>query len=386
MLLLGGWLIAGGERLAADEVDAIRYEVAIETRIVSEEHTQKNYTVVGVASPGIQAKRERDYSDINGDFSFFFTPIVDDPLIPIALRRFYAHSSTLHFSGTIEPEHTTSYTFINPDIHYQTSSNDDEQLRQAGVDGVFYLFPNTGVRLRAASAKDEQVSFETSPSVDVQSRNEINEIRRNYGLGIIQYLSDNLALAVDYTYNDGELRSLEKSWQDNPLIFSEVARTTNTTGHLFSCKGEYVWQKHLGLQLTYEYLTYESNSDVQIVHLQNFAGENSTFGDDGAQHTIMPIVRLYLGEKFTAHGGGGITWTTITRTYDNATDIEYEWHWWQAHGGVSYYFTRHFGVQASYQYRARDGEVSMRSDNATRSTFDVNSAIQGIQVGITGRF
>lgn len=386
MLLLSGWLIVGGERLAAEEVDAIRYEAAIETHVVSEEHTQENYMVVGVASSDIQAKRERDYYDVCGEFSFFFTPVVDDPAIPISLRRFYAHSSTLHFSGTIEPEHTTSYVFVNPDINYRTSSDDDEQSRQAEVDGVFYLFPNTGVRLRAASAKDEQVSFETSPSVDVQSRNEINEIRRGYGLGVAQYLSDNLALTVDYTYRDDELRSLEKSWQDNPLMFSEVARTTNTTGHSFSLAGEYVWQTRLGLQFAYEYFSYESDSDVQIVHLQNFAGENSTFGDDGAQHTIMPTVRLYFGEKLMIQAGGGITWTTITRTYDNATDVEYEWHWWQAHGGVSYYFTRHFGVQAGYEYRARDGEVNMRNDGATRSSFDVDSDIQEIQLGVTGRF
>lgn len=384
--MFGGWWCVASDRLSAEEVTATRYEVALTTRFASEEHTQNNYVVVGIEYPGIEARRERDYSDIIGDFSFFFTPIPDDPSIPLALRRFYARSSTLHFSGTIEPEHTTSYTFTNPDIHYQTSSEDDEQLRQAGVDGVFYLFQDTGLRLRSVSAKDEQVSFETSPSVEISSRNEINEIRRDYGVGVVQYLSDSFALTIDYTYNDDELRSLEKSWQDNPLIFSEVARTTDTAGHAFSFGGEYIWQKRLGLQLAYQYFSYESDSHVQVVHLQNFAGDGSSFGDDGVQQTITPILRLYLGEKFMAQCDGGITWTAITRAYDNTTDVEYDWHWWQAGGGASYYFTRSFGVQAGYQYRARDGEIKMRSDGATRSTFDVDSEVQEMYLRITGRF
>lgn len=371
---------------AAEDVDATRYEIAVETRMVSEEHVQDDYVVSGEASPGVHARRERDYHDLSGHFSFFFTPILDDPAMPIALRRFYARVSALHVSGIIEPEHSTDYAFVNPAINYRTSSEDDEQFRQAGVDGLFYLTDQTGLRLHALSAKDEQVSFETSPAVETQSRNDTNEIRRDYGVGVRHYLSDNLALTIDYAYHDGELRSLEKTWQDNPLIFSETRRITDTTGHAFSLSGEYVWQQRLGVQLAYEYFSYDSDSDVQIVHLENFGGENLTFGDDGTQQAITPIARLYLGERFMVQCGGGMTWTTLTRTYDNATDVEYTWNWWQAHGGVSYYFTRHLGVQANYQYRWRDGEVKMRSDGKSRSIFQVESDVQEIQVGVTGRF
>lgn len=372
--------------LADEDVDATRYEIAVETRMVSEEHTQDDYVVAGVAAPGVHARREREYHDLGGYFSFFFTPILDDPAVPIALRRFYARSSSVHFSGIIEPEHSTDYAFVNPAINYRTSSEDDEQFRQAGVDGVFYLANHTGLRLHAASAKDEQVSFETSPTVETQSRNDTNEIRRDYGIGVTHYLSDNLALTLDYAYHDGELRSLEKTWQDNPLVFSETGRITDTNGHAVSLGGEYVWQRRLGVQLAYEYFSYERDSDVQIVHLENFGGENLTFGDEGTQQTITPIARLYLGKRFMAQCGGSMTWTTLTRTYDNATDVEYTWNWWQAQGGVSYYFTRHLGVQANYQYRWRDGEVNMRSEGKSRSTFQVESDVQEIQVGVTGRF
>ncbi len=383
MIFLSVWLF---EPLVAADDDAIRYEIAVETSIVSEEHTQDDYVVAGEASPGVRAQRERDYHDISGDFSFFFTPIPEDSSLPIALRRFFAHSSALRFSGTVEPEHTTTYTFLNPLLDYRTSSEDDERLRAAGVEGVFYLLNNSGLRLHASSAKDEQVSFETSPSVDNQSRSETNEIRRYYGVGLTQYLADNLAVTLDYTRHDHELRSLEKTWEDNPLVFSEVGRDTDTKGHLLSFAGEYVWRKRAGFRFAYDYFSYKSDSDVRIIHLQNVAGEKSTFDDDGAQQTITPIVSLYVGEKFMAQFGGSMTWTTITRTYDKTNDVEYAWTWKQAQGGVSYYFTPHLGARVNYQYRVRDGEVSMRNEGKTRSTFQVESDVQEIQVGVTGRF
>ncbi len=384
MALLSGVLFALPRFAFADD-DAIRYEVAIETSVVSEEHRNDDYVVAGEPSPGVRAKRERDYHDFSGHFSFFFTPILEDATIPIALRRFYAHSSALHFSGTIEPEHTATYAFYNPAINYRASSEDDERLRQAGVDGTFYVLRHSGLRLHTMSAKDEQVSFETSPALDNQSRAETNEIRRYYGAGLTQYVSDNFAVTLDYTRHDYELRSLEKVWQ-NALTFDEVGRDTDTKGHALSFSGEYVWQKHVGFRLAYNSFFYKSDSDVQTVHLQNFAGDTSTFDDDGAQQTLTPTLSLYLGEKFMAQIGAGMTWTAITRTYDKTNDVEYDWTWKQAQGGVSYYFTRHLGAQANYMYRTRDGEVNMRHEGNTRSTFQVESDVQDIQVGVTGRF
>lgn len=386
MFLLAGLMFPA---LAAAQ-DGLRYEFAAQTRFSSLESTQNHYVINGNASPGIYSRTETDYHDLRGEFSFFFAPIPDTPAAPAALRRFYAHPSALHFSFGIEPEHTVSYEVQNPTISYRRLSRDHDQARQAAFEGEFYLTKRTGLLVRIGSLKDESQSSDYSPSVGTQSQSESNEIRRNYGVGATRYVAENFAVTGIYSRLDYEFASVEKSWKDNPLLFTEVGRDTDTDGQKFALGGEYIWQSRLGVRLTYEYASTESDSTVLTSYFDNFPAGSSSFQDDMTQHGVFPAVSLFAGERLIMTVGGRFSWIDMTRAYDSAAShIDYAWGWRGASAAVSYDITRHLGCWLEYAYAKRDGDVTFTNQEngvTYRSIFDVESEEQQVSLGIIGRF
>lgn len=386
MFLLAGLMFPA---LAAAQ-DGLRYEFAAQTRFSSLESTQNHYVINGNASPGIYSRTEADYYDLRGEFSFFFAPIPDTPAAPVALRRFYAHPSALHFSFGIEPEHTVSYRFKNPTISYHRSSNNHDQARQSAFEGEFYLTKRTGLLVRIGSLKDESQSSDYSPSVGTQSQSESNEIRRNYSVGATRYVAENFAVTGVYSRLDYEFASVEKSWKDNPLLFTEVGRDTDTDGQKFALGGEYIWQSRLGVRLTYEYASTESDSTILTSYFDNFPAGSSSFQDDMTQHGVFPAVSLFAGERLTLTVGGRFLWIEMTRAYASAANhSDYNWGWRGASAAVSYDLTRHLGCSLEYASAKRDGDVTFTNQEngvTYRSIFDVESEEQQVSLGIIGRF
>ena len=391
LLAFWGVLTIGSLALRhVDAAEAVRYEFAAQARFSSTESTQDHYVINGDASPGIHSRTDADYHDMRGEFSFFFAPIPEQPAAPFALRRFYAHPSALHFSFGIEPEHTVSYEFENPTISYSSLSNDHDQSRQAGFDGVFYLLKNTGLIMRINSIKDESASSDISPFAETQSRSESDEIRRNYGIGMSRYLAENVAITGMYSRLDYEFVSMEKSWKDNPLLFTEVGREADTNGQTVTLEGEYIWRKRLGVRMTYEYISAESDSVVLTSHFDNFPGGESSFSDETAQHSLYPEFSLFAGGTLAVKVGGRFSWVDITRAYESAANhVDYLWNWRGVSAAVSYDITRHLGCGLEYAYAKRGGDVTMtnREKGKTyRSTFDIESQEQQVSIEITGRF
>ncbi len=387
LLIVAAFLIFS-QAVFAEEM-SIQYEISSDLSWISDSSIYDDYVVNGEPLPAVSGSVDNDYQRISGSFSFFFTPIPENELLPIALQRFYTRSSTLHLSISGQPENEATRIYENLNMKYRAVTHEDRDSRSAGADIEWYLFNNSGLQLSVDSAKDEK-TVATSSTLNSQSSGTSDEIRRYYGIGLSQYFFEHFRVNLLYRIFDFEYLSLEKSWEvDSPLLTAESRREADTEGKEITMSGLYILNNRFGFQGVYQYQRYDSHSNTASWYYENFPAGDSYFDDDATKHTVGASIEWYLGRSTTLHLGGSLGKFEVQRTYETDQVVDYVWDIWSIQAGIAYYINRHIGLEMHYDFSKRDGDVETwhpDTPDDPRTTFQADTDVQMIQVEIMARF
>ena len=370
------------------EEASIFNEFTIDHSWLSDEYSYDDYIINGEPSPLVSGSLSNDYQQICGSYSLFFTPIIEDETIPIDLRRFYARPTTLYLDFSIQPENEATRIQQNLEQNYRAVTIEDQRARNARADLEVYFRKNTGLLLHVRSAKEEDTS-RFSNSLGSRGNGETDEIQRYYGIGLSQYLFGDLHLSFLYTILDFEYVRMGKTWEeDSPGLVTKVGQGGDTEGKELSITGKYIVNKHIGIQAIYRYMNYDSHSNM-MSYYNNFPTGETFFDDDARNHTLGTSVELYWGKNTSFQLGGSLTRYTMRRVYETDQIIDYDWDIWGIHSSLLYYLNRHLGVWLGYQFLKRNAGIETwhpKTENDPRTTFQLESDLQTIQLGFVGRF
>jgi hypothetical protein len=371
--------------------DTIRHEVTGGIAWISDDYTYDNYVVNGVPSP---ASGNCDKKYLRGviSYSFLFAPVVEEHNTPISLRHFYTHPNTLTVNLSYQPEWETTESFSNPERNYRLSTAMDERSRSASLNIEYYIRRDTGLLFSLSSTKEEEQvrTSKIANPLHFRGTGENEEIRWYYGFGISQYPFDHLNIRLSYTAFEFEYIDSKKEWpEDSPLLFSDDFRDTNTTGKKIMVRGEYIVRKFLGIRGFYEFLDQKAHSKIWSLYYGNFPDLDTYYDDDISNHTVGLSLSLYLDEKTTIWTGGNYTVQELKQIYEKDQIIEYEGDIKVLEIGIVRHLNRHIGVQIEYEFAVRDQDVLIwhpESENDPRTTYETNTDLHTVYVGITGRF
>jgi hypothetical protein len=388
--VLVGICAAAGAPATAGGPQTIRHELGAGVSWFAEDFTEDQYVVNGEPLPSAVGTSQRDTAVVEGVYTFYLTPVREEPQIPIALRRFYAHPTTLSLSASLQPETEMTRQFQNPENNdYWTKTWRDERSRSLGLTAEYYLFGNTGLWLSIASAKDES-QMEQVNSRDQQSSGDTEQIRRYYGLGLSQYVTDHARFNLRITALDTEYVGHERNWEaDNPLLFTDYTRETETTGYRLTCSGEYIFRRRIGLHGFYQFQASDAQSSTWFSYYENFPGQTTTYEDEATRQTVGATLSLYIGKAATLRLGGSVAWHELEQVYETEQIIEYDWSELTAETTLHVYLTRHLGLCLSYALTFRHGDVLTwhpDSQGDPRTTSVTDTDIQTLDIGLRGRF
>lgn len=373
------------------EENPIRHEVTGEIRWISDEYLYDNYIANGIPSPA-SGGYDKEYLQGTISYSFFFAPVAEDQNTPLSLRHFYAHPTTLTVNFSYHPERETTESFSNPERNFHVDTFTEEKARSAGLDIGYYIYRNTGLLFHLSSTKEKE-NVRTSKIADTlqfRGTGENEKIRRSYGFGVSQYMFDHLNLRLTYTAFEFEGIDNSKEWpEDSPLLFTDYFLDTDTTGKKIMVGGEYIVRKFLGIQGFYEFLDQETHSKMLSLYYGNFPDLDYSYDDDISHHTIGISLSFYVDKKTTVWFGGRYTAQKLEQTYEQDQIIEYNGDITTFETGILHYLNRHIGVRFGYTFATGDRDVLIwhpESEGNPRTTYDTETNLQAVYVGITGRF
>ncbi len=371
------------------EAEISRHEIFTEIRWNSVEYDYDNYITNGEPAPGVSGHRDTEYLLVTSSYSFFFTPVTEEEEIPIPLRRFYAHPTTIRVHLSMQPEAENTYIHQNQGIHYRSSTVRDTRSRSAGLDVEYYPWNDTGILFSLSSKKNEE-EVRTSNTLADRGAGENNEIRRYYGLGISQYLFSHLNLRLTYTTFNFEYAGIKKTWEENnPLLFRESGQEADTDGRKILLTGEYILRKFLGIQGFYEFWDQEGHSDVLSSYYDNFPGSEYFYDADTTNQTLGTSLSVYLRHTTMLRFAGSIARQENDLVYETDQIVEHDWDITTIETEISHYINRYIGLRAGYEFARREGDVVIRhpeSENDPRTEYQVDSDVHEVYVGVTGRF
>jgi hypothetical protein len=369
------------------EEDTTRHEITGGIKWLSDEYTYDHYITNGEFHPTKSEEGEKQYWLGTSSYSFFFSPVPDKQETPIALRRFYAHPTTVTINFSIQ-ESTYRHRDLTLNQFHETTK--DEKSRSAGLDFEYYITRNTGLVFHLRSTENEQDVRTVWTPLNSQAIGENDEIQRYYGLGISQFIFDSLNLSVSYTLLDFDYVGSERSWsEDNPLLFTDDFRDTETTGKRIVLEGEYVYRKFLGVRGSYEFCDQKAHSKTQSWYYENFPGIEISYDDDLERHTLGTLLSLYLGERTTFRIGGSYGKQQLEQVYKRDHITEYDGDILTVETNILHYLNRHIGLQIGYEFTTRDGDVLVwhpKSENDPRTTYEFEADLHAVYAGIVGRF
>lgn len=366
-----------------------QHEITTEIRWISDEYTYGDYIVNGESFPTVSGHIKSDYYHVTSSYSFFFTPIPEDELSPIALERFYSHPSNLRIYFSLQPEEETTHTFQNPENNFSSSTFTNKRSRSAGLDVEYYLRKDTGLLLYLSSTKNEE-DVRTSDVLGNHGIGENDEIQRYYGFGLSQYVFEDLNIKLMYTTFDFEYITTEKTWgEDNPILSIESGREADTEGWKISFMTEYMLKKFWGISGIYEFWEQKSHSNLFSPYYNNLSDSDLFYDDDTTNHTLGTSVTLYFTQKTTCHIGGRLAWQKQERVYETDQIIEYDGDSMAIEAGIAHYINRHIAVQMGYEFTKRNGDVLIwhpETETDPRTEYQAQTDFHAFHIGITGRF
>lgn len=379
-------LLADFQTTAQEE---IRHEIVSETQFIRNDYTQDRYVVYGEAYPTVLGRFESDLWRVMTAYSFFFTPLDTSRAQSRALQHFYSHPTLLRVYMTVQPEAETNYTFTHGDQHYRSQTLTDDRSREAGLEFEYYVWKNTGVLALVYSAKNEgATSFSTN--LNLRGRGKENEIRRNYGMGLLHYWRECVNLKIIYTKFDFEYAGVETTWSTtNPLFLTEAGREADTQGDKWQMSGEYIWNHRVGIQAVYLYARYDSHSNISSSFYENFQGLTSYYDEEMTSHTARLCISAYASKHLTMQVGGSLGVETFDQVYETDQVASYHRDISMLHMSVEYALNQHWSLQMGYQYVNRETDVELghpESERRSSTTSQIRSDTHTAFASIIARF
>ena len=364
---------------------SIRHEFMPAYSWSSYEHSYGDYVVNDVAAPSISGHYESDSQDCSLSYAFFFTPIFNDPQIPVDLQQVYAHPTRLRLDFSVRPEYKALRIFQNLKNAYRASTSYTPQSRSAGLELEVYPWERTGIDLLLDSTKDEE-ELNLSNTLGLQGGGSSDEIQRHYGLGLSQYFAENIRIFASYAMLDSEYVSLETRWEEgSPLLTTEVGVETNTDGHELEIGGLYIFRDLFSVHGSYRYHKAESHSETTTSLYDNFPAGESFYDDTIRDRALSVSIGWYWRHATSFRFGAGFSRYELERNYETDQNVVYSWDTWSLHAGVSHYIHRRFGLWLSYEFATRDGDVETwhpEAEGDPRTTFQTNSELHTLQAGV----
>ena len=367
----------------------MRHEITGGGAWTSDDSTYDDYAVNGEALPTVFGKLAHSYWAADVAYRFFVTAIPEDSATPIALRRFYAHPTTISVNLAYTPEQAATYRYQNPSLNFSTETASEQRARSAGLGIEYAVKPATGVFVQLTSAQNEETS-RTADTFAYESTGRDDEIRRAYEFGLSQYLFDHLNLKLAYAILDFESSGEERLWSaEHPLLATDYRYHTDTRGRKITLSGEYIYRKWLGLQAGYAFGKQEAEAKTVSFYANNFPDLDLRRHDDSDSSTLSAAASLYLGEKTVCRVGGSYAAQKIAQVYEADQQIDQDWRISTVEARIWHYLNRHWGVQLGYAFTARAADVVVwhpASASELRTTYQAETKIHTIYLGVTGRF
>ena len=370
--------------LCAEDV-TIRHEITPAFSWSSYEYSQDDYIINDAAFPLISGRYESEYQQYSLFYSFFFTPISDDPQIPVGLQQFYAHPAALKLHLNIRPEYEASRIFQNQETAYRTSTSYTPQSRNAGLELEVYPWQKTGMTFSLDSTKSEE-QLSLSNTLGRQTSGNSDEIQQKYGFGLLQYLGENIRLAASGALFDGEIVSAENSWdEESSLVQTGYDVETDSEGQEFRLSGAYIFRKFFCLSGGYRYYNSTAHSVTKSSHYGAISTGESFYDDETKENLLHASIDVYWKKNSSLRLGGKFRRYELERIYGTDQNVLYAWDIWSFTSTLSHYITRHFGVWLSYEFTMRDGSVETwhpEAEGDPRTTYQTSSELHTIQVGV----
>ncbi len=374
------------------EKHPIRHEIRAGLSWAQEHSNYAHYISNGEPNPSKSELFEKTPLSITGQYTFFFTPLLLQPDVPTMLWNFYRRPTKADLSFTFQPEAQMTNIHDDPALGYHRRTVVDEQLRTFSVSGEHYILPNTGISVQYAEFQNDDNRHTQIGNGETGSQRTGNNegLRHQYGIGLSQYLSQNLNIRAGYERMDGEYRGRERNWKnENPDLETRYYTDSALTGNQLSCEGTWIVNTFLGLQVHYNHLNYRLKADYLPVFPKGLPGESMLYTDDLRRHAGTLQLTIYPRQNTSLWWRAIYTGESIQRTYDDiAQTVDYDRRYVQCRIGVQHDVNQRFSLQFSYGYLRRDGDVRIEEDNEAvpLATYDTERNRHTITIGFIGRF
>lgn len=384
------WLVLLGILCSSPVLANIRHEVTSGMTWFSLQATDDHYTLDGNPLSGTSDHADKDYFSLQETYTFFLAPVADNHEIPISLRRFYAHPSSVSVNLALEPERTAHAESLRSAAQFWSHTSQDERSRIASVKIEYYVWQPTGLIFYLNSVKHEQEYWTLdADATSISGRKD--RIERSWGIGISHYIFPSLNIRAMFTGSDAEAASTERSWrEDRPIFFRDYREDADIDGKRLSFVGEYLFRKRLGWRSEYEWRTESAHTKTSGASHNTIPDPDSYYDDTANSKMFKTTVSVYLNERLTLHAGGKYGHRDQKTTFQSGQmRMTYDGDIQALGVGVEYYITRHLGVSCEYELTKQQGDIAIaypNTEDAPRTHHERESDLSAVYVGVIGRF